>query len=154
MRPSHICLYISMDHLHLLPVLSLFWYSIYCYKNYLDFRVMTCLFSKWVVNNYGQGGGHFETASVGNILENTNVFKVHGWKQWKCFGLFHLKYTHQYYGMEMQQGVWEIFLHIRERPWNCLLIRGGSWNCTTMEHFNSPFNPTVFVNSSLAKYNI
>ncbi len=86
-KPYHICLYTSMAHC-LLPVLCLFWYSIYCYKKYLDFHIMTCLFSKWVVNNYGKGGGRVrvEIWGVWNILENLNVFKVHGWRQWKCFG--------------------------------------------------------------------
>ncbi len=39
---------------------------------------MTCLFSQWVVSNYGQRGGQVEIGVYEIFLENPTVFKVHG----------------------------------------------------------------------------
>ncbi len=46
-------------------------------KKYLDFHIMACLFSKWVVNNYGQGGGRAEThPGIFHYVDN-NCFLSH-----------------------------------------------------------------------------
>ncbi len=85
--PSHICLYTSMAHC----LLSILVFNILLLKIF-GLPYNDTLFSKWVLNNYGQGGGKWvEIGGVWNILENPNVFKVHGWRQWKCFGIFYLK---------------------------------------------------------------
>ncbi len=102
---------------------------------------MTCLFSKWGVNNYDQGrGGWVEIGGLWNILENPTIFKVHWWRQWICFGIFYLKYNHQYDSMKMQFGFWEICSHIWDGPWKFLRIRVGSWICFS---FFLKYNPSL-----------
>ncbi len=66
---------------------------------------MTYLFSKWVVNNYCQGGGAWvEIGGVWNILENPKDFKrfTGGGGSENVMGYSTLKYAHQYDGMKMQ----------------------------------------------------
>ncbi len=52
-----VTLYYTYQHgsLYLVCFMSILVFNILLLK-YLDFHIMTCLFSKWVVNNYGHGG--------------------------------------------------------------------------------------------------
>ncbi len=93
------------------------------------------------------GGVQVEIGGVWNIFEKPHVFKVHGSRQWKCFGIFYLKYALiNIIAWKCNRGFEKSFRSFERGHENLLLIRGGSWNFYHHRTFQTD-SPTVFVMS-------
>ncbi len=53
---------------------------------YLDFHIMTCLFSKRGCQPLWAERGAYLNRGVWNILHNPKYFMILGWRQWNCLG--------------------------------------------------------------------